>query len=337
MLANCIFMTQLHRQIAVFGGILAFFVSASAFFPCLAASGDLVPKQAVAQNPDSAMLAESVLYLQKAIAQFETMPDAQKTAVRVAPIVTVTTGLLDAGVLPDEPLLQSGLRFLKRFYDDQKKLGEQTTVSNDLLAKIEICLAKVQQNDSRESFQQENLPDDGDFLLKSLASFDDSEAVSRAMGFAQQLDVPNALCETEFNTTVVAIDETQYVLSPGLGRSMRFRDLRQALAEQEALPLAEHFSPMQWEGLIASVHGLPNYPPLPDEPRFPKHETLFAALPQLTRSNDHRKKSGDEQLLTCFLETNHLLDNAFESQQSALRRHLLADNLAALQTVRRLE
>ena len=334
MLASCIFMTLLHRQIAVFWGILAFFVSVSAFFPCLAASGDVVPKQAVAQNPHSAMLAESALYLQKAVAQFETTPDSQKIAVRVAPIVTVTRGLLDAGVSPDEPLLQSGLRFLQRFYDDQKKLGEQATVSDGLLAKIETCLAKAKQNaPANESFQRQNLPDNNDFLRNSLTLLDDSEAGSRAMGFVQQLDVFDA----ELNTAVIAIDETQYVLSPGLGHSMRFRDLYQALAEREALPLAEHFSPVQWEDLIASVHGLPNYPPLPDGPRFPKHETHFAALPQLTRSNDHRKKSGNEQVLTCFLATNYSLDNAFEPQQSALRRHLLADNLAALQTVRRLE
>ena len=327
-------MTLFHRQIAVFLGILAFFVSASAFVPCLATSGDVAPKQAVAQNSHSAMLAASASYLQKAVVQFETMPDSQKTAVRVAPIVTVTRGLLDAGFSPDEPLLQSGLRFLQRFYDDQKTLGKQTTVSNDLLAKIETCLARAKQNvPPRESFQQQSTPDDSDFLLNSLALLDDSEAVSRAMGFTQQLNVS----DIELNTVVVAIDETQYVFSPGLGHSMRFRDLRQALAEREALPLAEHFSPMQWDGLIASVHGLPNYPPLPDGPRFPNRETYFAALPQITRSNDHRKKSGDEQFLTCFLETNHLLVNAFEPQQSVLRRYLLADNLAALQTVRRLE
>ena len=327
-------MTLFHRQIAVFLGILAFFASASAFVPCLATSGDVAPKQAVAQNSHSAMLAESALYLQKAVVQFETTPDSQKTDIRVAPIVTVTRGLLDAGVSPDEPLLQSGLRFLQRFYDDQKKLGEQATVSNDLLAKIETCLAKAKQNSPpHDSFQQQSTPDDSDFLLKSLALFDDSEAVSRATGFAQQLNVSNA----ELNTAVIEIDETQYVLSPGLGCSMRFRDLHQALAERETLPLVEHFSPVQWEGLIASVHGLPNYPPLPDGPRFPKHETHFAALSQLIRSNDYRKKSGDEPVLTCFLVTNRFLDNAFEPRQSALRRHLLADNLAALQTVRRLE
>ena len=277
------------------------------------------------------MVAESVAYLQKAIPQYEAASDSQSVAVRVAPIVTVTTGLLDAGLSPDEPLLQASLQFLQRFYDDQKSPGCRAMMPDNLLAKIEVCLDKAHKNTT--TFTQHDAPDDASYLLHTLAAFDDSDAVSRAMAFAQNLGND----DNDPSEDVIVIDETRYVVSPGLGRSVRVRDWNQAIAEWETLPQPDVFSSAQFDCLIACVHGLKNYPPQPDGPQRPNRESYFAAMPTVARSHDSRKKSTSNQLSIDCIETYSSLLNAFEPQQSVARRHLLADNLAALQTVRRLE
>ena len=278
----------------------------------------------------TAMIAESVVYLKKAISQFEGEHASPSVFVRVAPLVTVTTGLLDAGVSPDEPLLQSSLRFLHRFHDDQNSLNSNLSVSDDLSEKIEICLDKARKNstfpNSNDLLSQYDLSDDRVYLLQSLVSLDRSEAVSRAMEFVQNLSTD----ENGKSETVVVTDEMQYMASPGFGRSVRFHDVSRVIDEWMAFSLSEHFIPTQFERLIAGVHGLKDYLPLPDEPQCPKPKTFVAVLPTVFRSYD-------TSVLTGLIESSFSLQNTFEPQQSVLRRYFPADNLAALQTVRHLE
>lgn len=303
-----------------------------------------VPPGDVRDASHAAMMAESVSYLQKAISHFESEPDSQSVAVRVAPIVTVTSGLLDAGVSPDETLLQSSLGFLRRFYDDRNSPGRHAAVSENLLTKIEACLDKADQiarkNAAHDLDARQNTPVDTAFLLNSLAPLDDADAVSQAMGFVQQLSDTGANGDettVEIAAEIVLIDETPFVISPGLGGSIRFRDLHQVLAEQTTRPQVDAFSPLQCDCLIAAVHGLPGFPPPRDAPRLPGRESLFAAVPQPGRANDHRKKTDAERFSAYASDFYRSFLNAFEPQQSVTRRYLLADNLAALQTIRRLE
>lgn len=290
-------------------------------------------KRIIKDSSHSTMVAESIVYLQKAITQFEAEHDVQNIAIRIAPIVTVTTGLLETGVSPDEPFLQSSLRFLQRFYDDQKSLGDCVMVPDDLLVKIEACLDRT-----FPKTESPNLSDETAFLLNALTALDDSDnsdAVNRAAEFVQKLDVDSSgeyeiIDETQH-------DETQYIALPGLGDSIRIRDLRRFFVDFQTLPQPNVFSDEMFDCLIASVHGLNNDPFSPDEKRFPKQESLLAALPQLYRLNDNRKKSDAEQMSSCFCETYRSFLNAFEPQQSILRKYLLADSLSALQTVRHLE
>ena len=274
---------------------------------------------------DSVMIAESVVYLQKAITQFESNRDLQSIVARIAPIVTVANGLLDAGVSPDEPLLQSSLCFLRQFYNDQKSSGASAMTPPDLLAKIEICLERTS-----PKTEGQNLADDTAFLWSALAVLDDSEAVDRAVEFVEKLNIDATDdCQT--------IDETQYVVLSGIGDSIRVCGVHRFLADLQTTPQPNAFSSEMFDCLIANVHGLKNYPFSPVEKHFPKQESLLAALPQLYRLNDSRKKSGDDRILSCFYETYRSFLNAFESQQSVLRRHLHADGLSALQTVSHLK
>lgn len=334
-------MSIAHRKIAVFLALLVILSRAGTVSSCYAASSDgpLLNPRPETRNSPSELTVDSVFYLQKAISRFETDRDSQSVAVRVAPIVTVTTGLLDADVSPDEPLLRSSLQFLQRFCDDQKPLGRDATIPTGLLAKIETCLDKAHRN-ATVTIPDDPRHDSYDVrsrLLETLASLDDSDAVARAKFFAENLCHDNECDESETVTTLVGISETRYVVSPGIGRSSRIRDSGQAIAEFETLPRGDGFSRTRFDGLIADVHGLQNYPPLPDEPQLPKRETFFIALPHLVRSNDGRKKTTDEQVFACFIETYRSLRDAFEPYPLISRRYFLANNLAVLQTVRRLE
>ncbi len=301
------------------------------FCACVAASdvfGDTFDRR-------SGMISDSVVYLQKSIPAAETERDTQNITVRIAPIVTVTAGLLDAGVAPDEPLVQSGLRFLRRFYDDNKSRELRNDAAlTALLAKIEACLAKASQgissNDSKDDSTDETA-----FLLRALDSLDDSEATARAVGFVQKIN-------GETSNDDAHLDETRYVVSPGVGDSIRVREWRQAMAELDGLPIrdlcpVDRWSPEQFDGLIACVHGLKHYPPLPGSPSRPEPLSAFAAISPLPRLTDSRKTISGQQGPLALYAFNIPLPGHRGLSQTLSQTLLSADSLAALQTVRRLE
>lgn len=287
------------------------------------------------------MVSESVSYLQKAITQIESDRDLQSPGVRIAPIVTVTTGLLEAGVSTEEPLLQSSLRFLQRFNDDQTSSACHATVPDDLLTKIKNCLDKARQNPDAFALnaqpQSFDTRDSLDRLLETLDSLDDSDAVSRAKEFVRTLNGDDHSDSVTGTFDVVMTTETRYVVSRGWSRSVRIHDFGRTLVEPETLPNGNGFSTAEFDSLIAAVHGQQDFPSLPHGRRFPKRESLLVAFSTIPRLNDKRKKTTDEPVPTGLAETYRSWYAAFEPQQSVLRRHLPADNLVALQTVRRLE
>ena len=117
---------------------------------------------------ESEMLAESIQYLYKAGISLEKENGNSTNVRRVAPITTVITGLLDAGISPEEPLVRSGLDFLARFYAEQKK--RKNALSDDeknLLKQIAACLKKAKSHDNRKHFLTEHEISSSDSLAVS--------------------------------------------------------------------------------------------------------------------------------------------------------------------------
>ena len=106
---------------------------------------------------ESEMLAESVQYLHKAGISLEKIRGEPTNVRRIAPITTVITGLLDAGISPEEPLVRSGLDFLAKFYAEQKKRKNALSADEkNMLKQIAACLKKAKSHDNRKHFHAEN-------------------------------------------------------------------------------------------------------------------------------------------------------------------------------------
>ena len=106
------------------------------------------------------MIAESIRYLHKSISALKNERTIFSNVLRIAPIVTVISGLLDAGVSPEEPLLQSGLGFLAKFHQEQKR--RKSVLSKDdsvLLRQIAVCLKKAKKPVSRPARGESISPD----------------------------------------------------------------------------------------------------------------------------------------------------------------------------------
>ena len=118
---------------------------------------------------ESEMLAESVQYLHKAGISLEKENGNPSNVRRVAPITTVITGLLDAGISPNEPLVRSGLDFLAKFYAEQKKRKNAFSADEkNLLKQIAACLKKAKSHDKRKPFLADNeLPGSGPLLISA--------------------------------------------------------------------------------------------------------------------------------------------------------------------------
>ena len=90
------------------------------------------------------MIADSIRYLHKSITALQNEKTVFSNARRIVPIVTVVSGLLDAGVSPEEPLLQSGLDFLAQYHAEQKKQKATLPKADFILhQQITACLKKA--------------------------------------------------------------------------------------------------------------------------------------------------------------------------------------------------
>ncbi|MDR1960571.1 MAG: hypothetical protein LBQ54_16290 [Planctomycetaceae bacterium] len=275
-------------------------------------------------TPQQEIVADSIQYLQKSLSYLKTTDDSE---VRIAPIVTVIRGLLDAGVSPEEPLVRSGLTFLAKIHQDAQKPESTVSLDRNILRKIEACLEKAagasfaEEDKEKEYDPAGSAPEsesDTVSVYQSVASLETSDGVSRALEFLRQTG------NTEEDSSACPVPQANHAYHVNL------YDSRPLLPIQP-----QYWDDFQLDRLIAAVHRLKNYPPMPDRPAFPEEELLGQRAVQSPVQKRDRLLSG---LLTAAYQ--ELLFASMSPSKDYIRDSqaaFFADNLYSLRTTCRLE
>lgn len=180
------------------------------------------------RNPRDEILTEAVVYLQKSTIALKKENNPQSLNRRVTPIITVLSGLLDAGFTHEEPIVLSAAEFIETFYSDYKRYCNRQLKSGNLSADEQALLVQLRK------------------CLKKI----------RSAQSLKPLHGKQPLSQTPCSET-----ERDVVISPGFGSFTRVRDTAQP--SFKALPEnVSHWGNFQYKILIASVHALPEYFPL---------------------------------------------------------------------------